>query len=83
MNEPTDASGAGPRDAKPIRDFVTRTDLSTAALVDEGLALLRTHGLEYASTYLSAQMVPLAVARRALMTPPERRGTRRADPNDI
>lgn len=81
--EPSNPPTPGPRDAKPTRNFVKRTDEATAAIVEDGLTLLRTHGLEHASAHLSAHMVPLAVARRVLMKPPARRGTRRADPDDI
>jgi hypothetical protein len=56
------------------KDFVTRYNHDMEAIVDEGLTLLETHGLEYASVYLSANMVPLAIARRALLNPPQRRG---------
>lgn len=73
MTNPTNPEGGGPGDAKTTRGFVTRIDLDTAAIVEEGLALLATQGLEYASAYLSSHMVPLAVAHRALLKPPERR----------
>jgi hypothetical protein len=68
MNEPNGAAGL-----KLTSGFVTRTDLKTAAIVDEGLTMLHTCGLECAAVFLSSQMVPLAVARRALLVPPERR----------
>lgn len=42
---------------------LTRTDSNTAATVEQGLALLETHGLEYASAYMSSHMgcLPLPV----------------------
>lgn len=53
--------------------IVQRTDQATAAIVDEGLALLKTHGLEHASEFLSSKMVPLHVLRRVLLQPSQRR----------
>lgn len=67
----------GQTSASSSKPMVQRTDQATAAIVDEGLALLKTHGLEQASEFLSSKLVPLHVSRRVLLQPSQRRD---ADP---
>ncbi|MDB5854891.1 MAG: hypothetical protein JWR22_2932 [Herminiimonas sp.] len=80
MNTPPDSALPDGGNQKLTEGFIPRTDLATAAIVDEGLAMLDNHGLECAAAFLSSRMVPLAVARRALLLPPERRGSVSTDP---
>lgn len=56
--------------------IVPRTDRITEAIVEDGIALLATHGFERAAAFLSEKMVPLHISRRVLLTPSARRKPR-------
>jgi hypothetical protein len=50
-----------------------RRDYDTAMLIDASIAALRTQGMYAAARMLSERGVPLAVARRVLRQPDQRR----------
>lgn len=52
---------------------LARVDSTTEAIVEEGVRLLDTKGLQEASRFAYEHKVPLHVARRVLLRPLERR----------
>jgi hypothetical protein len=55
---------------------IIRTDALTEAIVDEGVRLLDSKGIQEASRFAHAHQVPLHVAKRVLLRPLERRGAK-------
>ena len=53
--------------------FPLRPDTITAAIVEEGIAMLDTHGLKEASDFLLENRLPLDMIERVLTNPAQRR----------
>jgi hypothetical protein len=53
--------------------FSVRPDLRRAQTVDQGIALIATHGRAVASAFLVGANVPFSVIARVLSEPPSRR----------
>lgn len=59
-----------------------RADASTAAMVEQGLRILDSHGLQPAAHFACDNRVPLHVALRVLLRPWARRGGRHGTSSD-
>lgn len=64
---------SGNRGARPKPVGLSRRDVTTAALVEEGIALQRQAGTRFAAVFLDYKGIPMDVALRVLLRPNERR----------
>lgn len=53
--------------------YSSRPDLHKAQIVEQGIALIATHGRDVASTYLESARIPFSVIVRVLSEPAWRR----------
>lgn len=64
---------SGNRGSRPEPVGLMRRDFTTAALVEEGIALQEQAGTKFAAVFLDYKGVPVDVALRVLLRPAERR----------